>query len=204
MRSWKAIGIAIIALVVIGNWIATRPGDLTPTSQKTSEPRPVLPVEPPPSAPAVIPPSPPTSPRPEFMTPPPRSEASRASSRRHLESPLVSSYEPGTPPPRRAENAEPEVAADFDKVTLMLRAYHDVTGENPVGTNAEIMIAVMGGNPKSAQLGPPEGQTLNGNGELVDRWGTPYFFHQLSKDLMEIHSAGPDRRMGTGDDIISD
>lgn len=86
----------------------------------------------------------------------------------------------------------------------MLRAYHDLTGENPVGTNAEIMKTVMGGNPKNAQLGPPDGQTLNGNGELVDRWGTPYFFHQLSKDLMEIHSAGPDRRMGTGDDIVSD
>ena len=68
-----------------------------------------------------------------------------------------------------------------------------------MGTNAEIMKAIMGGNPKGAQLGPPEGQTLNGNGELIDRWGTPYFFHQLSKDLMEIRSAGPDRRMGNAE-----
>ncbi len=59
-------------------------------------------------------------------------------------------------------------------------------------------------NPKGAQLDPPEGQSLNENGELIDRWGTPYFFHQLSKDLMEIHSAGPDRRMGNEDDLIGD
>ena len=86
----------------------------------------------------------------------------------------------------------------------MLRAYRTIAGENPVGTNAEIMKAIMGGNPKGAQLGPPDGQTLNADGELIDRWGTPYFFHQLSKDLMEIQSAGPDRRMGTQDDLVSD
>jgi hypothetical protein len=35
---------------------------------------------------------------------------------------------------------------------------------------------------------------------MCDRWGTPYFFHQVSKTEMEIRSAGPDRRMWTGDD----
>ena len=64
------------------------------------------------------------------------------------------------------------------------------------------MKAVMGGNAVQAKLGPPEGQSLNENGELVDRWGTPYFFHQLSKNNMEIRSAGPDRVMWTGDDVI--
>lgn len=107
-----------------------------------------------------------------------------------------------TPPPP----VDPEVAAkaviDLDKVGLMLRDYRSRMGENPFGTNAEIMKAVMGGNPKQARLGPPEGQTLNAEGELVDRWGTPYFFHQLSKSDMEIRSAGPDRKMWTEDDVI--
>ncbi len=93
---------------------------------------------------------------------------------------------------------------DLDKISLMFRDYRTLAGENPVGTNAEIMKAIMGGNPKGAMLGPPEGQSLNSNGELIDHWGSPYFFHQLSKDLMEIHSAGPDRRMGNGDDLIGD
>lgn len=92
-------------------------------------------------------------------------------------------------------------AIDLDKVSLMLRDYRTRMGENPTGTNAEIMKAVMGGNPKKAQLGPPEGQQVNGNGELVDRWGTPYFFHQVSKSDMEIRSAGPDQKMWTDDDV---
>ena len=84
----------------------------------------------------------------------------------------------------------------------MLRDYRTIAGENPVGSNAEITKALMGDNPKQARL-VPEGMTVNGGGELVDRWGTPYFFHQLSKDDMEIRSAGPDRKMWTADDIIA-
>ena len=136
--------------------------------------------------------------------PQPRSEASRAASRRDFTDPLVVSYPPGTPPPHHASNTDPEVAAAFDKIGLMLRDYRSLTGENPVGTNAEMMQAIMGGNPKGAQLGPPEGQQLNASGELIDRWGTPYFFHQLGKDLMEIRSAGPDRRMWNDDDLVID
>ncbi len=93
--------------------------------------------------------------------------------------------------------------ADLAKVRGMLRDFRTRMGANPVGSNAEIMKAVMGGNPANARLGPPEGQELNAEGELVDRWGKPYFFHQLSKDSMEIRSAGPDGKMWTTDDLIS-
>jgi len=203
MKSWKSITLAVIALVIIGNWIATRPTAITRAvpsvpSVPVSKPAPPAIVE------AAAPPvPPPTVPAADPAILPPRSEESRAASRRDFENPLVNSYPASFPPPRQAADAEPEVAASFDQVSLMIRDYHALTGENPVGTNAEIMKAIMGGNPKGAQLGPPEGQTLNANGELIDRWGTPYFFHQLSKDLMEIHSAGPDRRMWNDDDLIS-
>lgn len=120
--------------------------------------------------------------------------------------PTVAAQNPaggGSTPPAAAS---PDVAAAqtiaLDKVNLMLRDFRTRMGTNPVGTNAEIMKAVMGDNPKNARLGPPEGQTLNGNGELVDMWGTPYFFHQMTATHMEIHSAGPDRTFGTPDDII--
>lgn len=89
---------------------------------------------------------------------------------------------------------------DLEHVRLMVREYRDVVGENPVGTNAEIMKAVLGNNLKQAKIGLPDGQNLNGKGELVDRWGTPYFFHQVSKAEMDIRSAGPDRVMWTEDD----
>ena len=96
----------------------------------------------------------------------------------------------------------PEARADLENIRLMLRDYRARLGENPVGSNAEIMKAIMGGNRVRAMLGPPPGQGLNEQGELVDRWGTPYFFHQLSKVNMEVRSAGPYRVMWTGDDLI--
>lgn len=91
---------------------------------------------------------------------------------------------------------------EIDQVNLMIRDYRTLAGENPVGTNSEIMAAVMGNNPKQAKLGPPAGVKLNEKGELIDRWGTPYFFHQLSGDHMEIRSAGPDKIMWTQDDPV--
>lgn len=205
MKSWKAGIIVVIALVVVGNWFSRRVETSAPASKPTPEVRTTEAIEPPapPAAAAPLAPPPPLPPAdPDPATPKPRTEESRAASQRDLENPLVASYPPSMPPPRPAANAEPEIAADFDQVSLMLRDYRTRIGENPVGTNAEIMQAIMGGNPKGAQFGPPEGQTLNEHGELIDRWGTPYFFHQLSKDLMEIHSAGPDRRMGNADDLL--
>jgi hypothetical protein len=77
-------------------------------------------------------------------------------------------------------------------------------GANPVGTNPEITRALNGENPKQARfLNPDYGLRINGQGELVDAWGTPFFFHQLSGTLMEIHSAGPDRTMWTADDLVT-
>lgn len=116
--------------------------------------------------------------------------------------PLSSPAAPVTPPSPPEPDVVAKAVIEVDKVGLMLRDYRTLMGENPVGPNAEIMKAVMGGNTKKARLGPPEGQQINGNGELMDRWGTPYFFHQESRTNMEIRSAGPDRKMWTEDDII--
>lgn len=123
------------------------------------------------------------------------------SGRVDLADPLAPASVPDGPVPRAAEE-DSETAIILDKVALMIRDYRTITGENPIGTNAEIMKAMMGKNPRGATLGPPEGMSLNGEGELLDRWGTPIFFHQISRDVMEIHSAGPDQRMGTDDDLI--
>jgi hypothetical protein len=60
--------------------------------------------------------------------------------------------------------------------------------------------ALLGNNLKQIKLEVPAGSHLNGEGEMCDRWGTPYFFHQVSATEMEIRSAGPDRKMWTGDD----
>jgi hypothetical protein len=100
-----------------------------------------------------------------------------------------------------APGSPEEVAADLDQVALSLRDYRTVMIENPVGNNAEITSALMGANRKGARLAPSDAR-LDGKGQMIDRWGTPYFFHQISATSMEIHSAGPDKIMGTDDDII--
>jgi len=85
----------------------------------------------------------------------------------------------------------------------VLRQYASRFGGNPVGTNPEITAALTGNNPRQVQfLGAEDGLRVNAGGELVDSWGTPFFFHQLSGTEMEIHSAGPDRTLWTGDDLV--
>ncbi len=73
---------------------------------------------------------------------------------------------------------------------------------NPVGENAEITRALAGANPLNLALVPKNHPALNAAGELTDRWGTPFRFHQLAGDRMEIRSAGPDRRFGNEDDAV--
>lgn len=72
---------------------------------------------------------------------------------------------------------------------------------NPSGSNAEITAALTGRNKLHFAFIPPSHPAINGNGELCDRWGTPFFFHAESATRMEVRSAGPDRRLWTADDV---
>jgi hypothetical protein len=73
---------------------------------------------------------------------------------------------------------------------------------NPVGENEEIMAVLTGGNSLQLALIPKNHPAINARGELCDRWGTPFVFHQLSGTQMEIRSAGPDRKLYTADDAV--
>jgi hypothetical protein len=89
-------------------------------------------------------------------------------------------------------------------VRTAVRQYGDMFHGNPVGTNPEITGALGGNNPKKINfLNPQAGMRVNEKGEMVDPWGTPLFFHQLSSTDMEIRSAGPDKIMWTPDDIVT-
>ena len=93
-----------------------------------------------------------------------------------------------------------DIIEDLSAVDSAIRNFQAVHGENPIGSNAEITAALLGNNLKQIKLEVPAGSHMNGEGQMCDRWGTPYFFHQVSKTEMEIRSAGPDRQMWTGDD----
>ena len=106
------------------------------------------------------------------------------------------------PTPETAENIPPAIV--LENVDRAVRQYGSMFGGNPVGTNPEITAALNGGNPKQINFISPEaGLRINENGELVDGYDTPLFFHQISGTEMEIHSAGPDKIMWTSDDLIS-
>jgi hypothetical protein len=92
---------------------------------------------------------------------------------------------------------------ELDNVSFAIRDFRTALKENPVGSNAEITRALLGDNSKQVKTPVPSGSSINAEGELCDRWGTPYFFHQLSSNSMEVRSAGPDRKMWTGDDLVT-
>jgi hypothetical protein len=91
----------------------------------------------------------------------------------------------------------------LENMRAVFRQYNQRFGGNPVGSNREITATLGGQNPQQTVfINPEDGVRVNGRGELVDNWDTPYFFHQLSRTEMEIRSAGPDRRMWTSDDLV--
>jgi hypothetical protein len=109
------------------------------------------------------------------------------------------------PEPAAATN-EPSALAPLtvlDKTRVLIQNYHSAFGENPVGTNPEIAAALQGKNPRQINFLADSRLRLNGKGEIIDGYGTPFFFHQISGNEMEIRSAGPDKVMWTADDLIT-
>jgi hypothetical protein len=104
-------------------------------------------------------------------------------------------------PESTAVTIPPETVLENTRTAI--RNYGSMFGGNPVGTNPEITAALNGDNPREVKfLDPNNGMRINSRGELVDPWGTPLFFHQLSGAETEIRSAGPDKQMWTPDDLI--
>lgn len=100
--------------------------------------------------------------------------------------------------PDSSAQRDVEIIREF--LNLYAKAYRS---GNPVGLNEDITAALTGtANPQAmGQLFPRNNPAIR-NGQLVDRWGTPYWFHPESATKMEIRSAGPDKEMFTQDDII--
>lgn len=122
---------------------------------------------------------------------------------------------PGTTVPATPTGEDSNLARDLNSPTTSIEADVRLLGDiletfrsnfaatgNPVGTNAEITAALAGSNRLRLALIPRDHPAINRDGELCDRWGTPFFFHSESASRMEIRSAGPDRRMWTDDDVV--
>lgn len=112
---------------------------------------------------------------------------------------------------RSADAPSSEVATnetaldDVQSVSMILEEYRRAFGAMPVGElNDEIVRRLQGENPKGIAVLPKSHPAISAGGELLDRWGTPYRFHPESAWDMTVRSAGPDRKMWTNDDILTD
>lgn len=107
-----------------------------------------------------------------------------------------------SPIAERLNAPDGSVDRDLKIVHQLLEAWQtNLPGQgNPVGDNAEITLALAGDNALRFAFVSPKHPAINANGELCDRWGTPFRLHALSGTQMEIVSAGADRRFGSEDD----
>lgn len=93
-----------------------------------------------------------------------------------------------------------DITADLQIVGGLVDYFRRLHQANPIGLNHEIVRQLQGNTPRRIGVLPSECAALSASGELLDRWGTPFFFHQQSGTEMEIVSAGPDRELWTNDD----
>lgn len=93
---------------------------------------------------------------------------------------------------------------DLQDLAGVLARYRESHRAYPAfADNAQLVNALAGANPARAPYLPRDLAVIDSDtGELRDRWGTPYFFHALGRDALEIRSAGPDREFYTSDDLL--
>lgn len=99
----------------------------------------------------------------------------------------------------RDGNPVEDRAALADLVTNYLQAAP--SDRRPaMGANEEIARALTNPN-ELGDAALPKDHPAIVEGKLVDRWGTPWFFHQEAADVIEVRSAGADGKLFTADDV---
>jgi hypothetical protein len=84
----------------------------------------------------------------------------------------------------------------MDNSLLLLKS----AANRPLSANEDWADLLRGKNSAHERFLPDQHIALNSKGQLIDRWGTPLFFHALGGGRFEIRSAGPDRKLWTDDD----
>lgn len=89
------------------------------------------------------------------------------------------------------------VGRAFENLMLLIK------GGEPfrMGANEELAAALRGKNRTGLRFLPDDHPAFNEAGQIVDRWGTPLFFHVESASVLDVRSAGPDGEMWTEDDV---
>lgn len=85
----------------------------------------------------------------------------------------------------------------MDNSRLLLKS----AANRPLSANEDWADFLRGKNAAHERFLPDQHISLNTNGQLIDRWGSPLFFHAVGGERFDIRSAGPDRKLWTDDDI---
>lgn len=121
---------------------------------------------------------------------------------------------PPEPPPRDRRAIDPEIQKlanrlveqtqtplnDLEVVNEFFDMYRKTMSHMSIGSNEDLTAILTGGNPQNGVLFPADSPMII-NGQIVDRWGSPYWIHPNSGARVEIRSAGPDKSLFTPDDI---
>jgi len=135
----------------------------------------------------------------------------------------LSTSRPGSPIPSASSSAAPNSFQTIGSTTLADYASPSTTPERdlaslgqlmnnftflvksaadrPLSSNQEWSQALRGLNPSRQAFLPENHPIFDSQHQLIDRWGTPLFFHAEAKGEYSIRSAGPDRQLWTADDL---
>ena len=87
----------------------------------------------------------------------------------------------------------PAMNDDIENLFVGLQQYKENVGAWPVGSNADIVKALKGQNPKNVIILVGRKLELNSQGEFVDPWGTALRIYFGGNNIL-IRSAGPNKR----------
>ena len=85
----------------------------------------------------------------------------------------------------------------MDNSLLLLKS----AANQPLSANEDWAALFRGRNTAHERFLPDRSIAFNAQGQLIDRWGTPLFFHALGNRRYELRSAGPDQKLWTDDDL---
>ena len=90
------------------------------------------------------------------------------------------------------------LATFLDSVFLLIKTRDTAD----YSTNEDLALFLKGANPHRTVFLNEDSPALNKEGQLIDRWDSPIIVHLISRKLLEIRSAGPDKKSYTEDDFL--
>ncbi len=88
----------------------------------------------------------------------------------------------------------------LQRVLMSVRTLVKTQDPGRMAVNEDVVEVLLGKNPNKTVFLPSSHPAINESGQLIDRWGTPLFFHLEAADWLDVRSAGPDGKLFTVDD----